>query len=376
MERPAGRFAFAVAIIVVSCPVWFAFSQDETVSGSWSEAGTLAASRAFCTATILKDGNVLVVGGHGGSGWPKVAELFDSKTGTWIPAGNTNESHSGHTSTLLQDGTVLVAGGYIGRYTGAAELYDPATDAWRSAGALRIPRDRHTATRFSDGRVAVAGGFTANGATNSIEIFDPATRTWHDGPPLPEPTAYHIAEPISDDSILFAGGEGQRQNYSHAVIYNWEDGTFADTGALALPHAYGETSVLLAPGVVLLAGGEPNTDERGAKALQEAERYDAQTGRWQPLLSMNVPRYFHTATLLDAGRVFVAGGYTRREQVAPQASCEIFDVASNEWRRAAAMNEGRAEHAAVRLPDGTVLVVGGQGRSGDALDTAELFTPH
>jgi hypothetical protein len=64
--------------------------------------------------------------------------------------------------------------------------------------------------------------------------------------------------------------------------------------------------------------------------------------------------------LLRDGRVLVTGG-TTSEESSRFTSAEIFDPKTGNWSPTGSMNVGRSEieYAAVRLPDGRVLVPGG-----------------
>ena len=72
-----------------------------------------------------------------------------------------------HTATLLRDGRVLVLGGSNGTTLSAAEIYDPTTDTWTKARPLATPRREHAAALLPDGRVLVTGG------TNHSPIDEP-----------------------------------------------------------------------------------------------------------------------------------------------------------------------------------------------------------
>ncbi len=97
-------------------------------SGTWTATGGMTQVRSGHTVTLLSDGTVLVAGGFGGGfGRDPVvlasAELYDPDTGTWTATRSMQEVRSGHMATLLADGNVLVVGGGVV----SAELYDPGS---------------------------------------------------------------------------------------------------------------------------------------------------------------------------------------------------------------------------------------------------------
>jgi hypothetical protein len=175
--------------------------------------------------------------------------------------------HSGRiaqTATLLRDGRVLVAGGRGTSVTAAAELYDPKTKQFIPTGSLVVARYKHTAGMLPDGRVLIAGGSDErdwNGAISSSEIYDPqsghftAAASLNDSRfKLPD-----VAEPVASGELLVAGGSKRVEVYdSHAGKFLVASGQLSDSW-----HFMTETR--LEDGRVLLAGGYANNDKATAE---------------------------------------------------------------------------------------------------------------
>src|SRR5262249_56355469 len=89
--------------------------------------------------------------------------------------------------------------------------------------------------------------------------------------------------------------------------------------------------------------------------------------------SLNPPRFHHTSTLLPDGRVLVVGGEYRST---PLASAELYDPATGTWSNTGSLSTARDSHTATLLTNGMVLVAGGRETDpGPALATAELYDP-
>ena len=145
-------------------------------SGTWAATGRMVkANPAFGTATLLRDGRVLVTGSDGSS-----SQLYDPDSGTWTSAGKMVTPSRNHAATLLPDGKVLVVGGFdVGNDNGfdSAELYDPATGIWTAIAPMHGATGSITATLLPDGKVLVVGGTQWRPPTPP-ELYDPATGTW------------------------------------------------------------------------------------------------------------------------------------------------------------------------------------------------------
>ncbi|NTV72635.1 MAG: hypothetical protein HGA66_00300, partial [Holophaga sp.] len=195
----------------------------DPVQKRFTATGAMALPRAGHTATTLKDGRVLIVGGRdstclftcGQRTW-RSAELYDPATGTFSPAGAPSQARFNHTATLLPDGRVLIAGGTTPDLEGTdvstlVEVYDPATNQFLTLGALLRPRASHTATLLGDGKVLLAGGLTYGSGENSmatatVEAFDPATGLSRLATSEVTTRYRHAAARLASGQVVLVGG--------------------------------------------------------------------------------------------------------------------------------------------------------------------------
>ncbi|CAF5070903.1 unnamed protein product, partial [Rotaria sp. Silwood1] len=78
----------------------------------------------------------------------------------WLATGNMNDARSDHTASVLRNGKVLVTGGFnYSLYLNSAELYDPSTGTWTMTGYMNHSRTVHTESVLLDGKVLVTGGY-------------------------------------------------------------------------------------------------------------------------------------------------------------------------------------------------------------------------
>jgi hypothetical protein len=218
------------------------------------------------TATLLQNGQVLVVGGSstGSSGYTGSAELYTPTTGKWTTTGSLLVARYGLlTETVLQSGQVLLAGGY-GVGTGAllaeAELYTPSTGKWTTTGSLNVARANHTATLLSNGQVMVAGGNDGvgpGGYSASAELYTPSTARWTTTGSLISPRQLHTATLLTNGEVLVAGGRNSTTigPLAEAELYNSSTGVWSTTGSMNNPRA-GHTATLLLNGQVIVVSGD------------------------------------------------------------------------------------------------------------------------
>jgi len=316
----------------------------------------------------------LVAGGVNGSVTLASAELYDPESGTWTPTGSLGAERNGHTATLLPDGKVLVAGGDSSGT--AAELFDPAAGTWSATGSLNSARARHTATLLPDGKVLVAGGLDGNFTLASAELYDPVSGTWSATGSLGTERNGHTATLLPDGKVLVAGGQGNYNISASGELYDSALGTWTATGSLNSSR-YEHTATMLPNGLVLVTGGLAVCCDDSFYVLAETELYDPALGTWSVTGSLNNKRYEHTATLLPNGLVLVTGGemFEIGGNGNVLASAELYDPALGTWTATGSLNTARDNHTETLLPTGQVLVTGGHNFSDGDLASTELYEP-
>ena len=272
----------------------------------------------------------------GGDGETPTAQL--PAVGTWTASPDLVSIRGTTTALVLKDGRAIAIGGGVGQQgVAAVEVFDPATGVWQATAPMNQPRRGHQAVVLGDGRVMVAGGINEGELLASVEIFDPAAARWTTVAPMSVPRLGNTLTLLTNGSVLVTGG------------------TSADTASGA-------------------GGGQTIRPDA------TAEVYNVGANRWTKTAgTMSTPRFEHSATALDDGRVLIAGGQGPPISGVAEAlrTTEIYDPAVDSFRKSNDMSDSRFNHAAVKLPDRTVMVVGGAGgQNGDtSLSTAEVFNP-
>jgi Galactose oxidase, central domain len=343
-------------------------------SGTFHPAtSNLSAAYTGAAAILLPNGTVLIAGGSsGGANLNSFAEIYDPATGTFTQSGAMINVRQAFTATLLQNGKVLFVGGKLSSavITSAAEIYDPATRTFAATGNLNFPRDFHSATLLLDGKVLIAGGMSTISRPASAEIYDPTAGTFSLTGSLQEPRNNHSATALPDGSVLVADGT-DGQLLSSIETYDPASGVFTSPGVFMKATRMGHGTTQLADGRMLLTGGQ----DASFNVNSSAEIFDPAAGIFSLTGSLNQGRYGHTATLLNNGNVLVVGGYSDPGGTNLVPLAELYDTVSGTFSLTASPNVPRAYHTATLLPNGMVLIAGGEIAGGQAASSAELYDP-
>jgi hypothetical protein len=319
----------------------------------------LKIARIRHTATRLADGRVLVAGGTDDAGAPLASvEIYDPRADRWQAGASLATARTRHAATLLTDGRVLVSGGRDadGRALRGTELYDPAHDAWTRGPDLIEARWDHEAPLLADGGVLVAGGWTFDERpAAALESWNAADRAWRPAGQLPRTLRDARVVPIAGGTVLLFG----QDPYDGAFALAWRR-EFADEMPPPVMHDAGFTA--LPDGRFIVVGG---TRRQVPSPLVNV--YDPRAGTWTSLRPLPHARTGARAIALRDGRLVVFGGDVADDDSdlrtpaddRPTHPALIWDPAREDWTPSAALALPDASWAEpTLLPDGRVQLLG------------------
>ena len=179
-----------------------------------------------------------------------------------------------------------------------------------------------------------------------------------------------IATFLGPNSIFFAGGWNAKvgRTVDSAVCYSLDSCSWR-TDVSSMRTARGSAATVAIGGRMMVFGGlheNPKTQH-----LSSCEAFDPITNEWTVLSPMSTRRCYACAVAWES-RAFVFGGHDGWSAL---SSVECFDSALNTWSAIAPMSTARYQAAVVAVSGCGLIVMGGLGADGLALQSAELYDP-
>jgi len=315
--------------------------------------------------------------------------IFDPAThsATRVIVSNTGHDMFCPGTANLSDGRILVNGGSSSPRT---SLYDPKTGQWKSDANMKIPRGYEGDTPLSDGSVFTLGGSWSGGlGGKSAEVWT-SSGGWHALPGVP-------ADPVTgpdpkgvyrgDNHLwLFATSNGRVFHAGPTATMHWIDthgaGTISSAGTRGSDgFSINGNAVMFDIGRILKAGGAPAYSDSDART--SAYLIDINNGvNVSTLAPMAYRRGFSNAVVLPNGQVVIIGGQTHPVPFTDTTAVlipELWDPGTRVFRQLPAMKTPRVYHStAILLADGRVMAGGGgqcgSGCAQNHFDT-EILTP-
>ena len=322
-------------------------------------------ARTGFDSLVLGDGTVLAVGDDvaclPGPAEPgsETAERYDPAADRWTEAESLNKPRKSFATVGLSDGRALVVGGTNpdDQLYSSTKLFDPTTGSWTDGPLLDVARGDPAAVTLADGRVMV-GSVVARGETGdttTTELLDAGATAWSAGPPIDGFGVLSFIR-LTDDRVL-AVGFGFEVDVA-LELFDHGTGTWTPIDG---PRVVRQPRFVPIDGGDVLAFGYEEVAE-GQQLSTRVERYDGETGTWAEVAPMATAREGALITTLADGRVFVAGGAVYDADgsgVQATTTTELYDPVADAWSAGPDLLEPRKDGGALLLPDGSVLIHGG-----------------
>jgi galactose oxidase len=233
----------------------------------------------------------------------------------------------------LGDGRLIITGGSNAEKT---TIYQPNDNTFVPGPDMKVQRGYQTSSILSNGKVFTIGGSWSGPVGGKPgEIYDPVANTWT------------LLPGAAVEPMLTYDHEGVYREDNHAWLFPWRNGTVFQAGPSKAMNWY-------------------YTDNEGGVSpagIRDPDN-DAMCG---------------VHVMYDVGKIFSAGGaqyYYKSPGLSVAHLIEIDYVgAPAAVERIADMHQARAFANVVVLPDGKILITGGQGWAEGFTDIAPIFTP-
>ncbi|CAI3802409.1 discoidin domain-containing protein [Pseudarthrobacter sp. MM222] len=359
--------------------------------GSWGP--TISFPIVPVAATMLPGNRMLTWSAYsptayGGSRGYTQTSIMDLTTGKVSPAQVVNTGHDMFCSgtSVLPDGKIMISGGSNSAKT---TVYNPATNAWTSGPDMKIPRGYQSNVTISTGEVFTLGGSWSGGVGNKNGEVWSAAGGWRTLPSVlsdniltNDPRGEFTAD---NHSWLFAAPGGRVFHAGPSRQMNWisttGNGSITSAGLRSdSPDAMNGDAVMYDVGKILTVGGA--TAYTAAPGTARAYTIDINNGvKVTRTADLGFARSFANGVALPDGQVLVIGGQAiassfndTNARMAP----ELWNPATGKWTTLASMAIPRTYHSvALLLPDGRVFA-GGGGLCGNCTTNhldGEIFTP-
>jgi hypothetical protein len=272
-------------------------------------------------------------------------------------------------TSLLADGRLLVSGGVSSAKT---SIYNFANDSWTVAANMNTPRGYQSNVTLSDGSVLTLGGSWSGpvGGKNG-EIWTPGG-AWRlmSGIPIgpfvgPDPDGMYRGD---NHLWLFAQANGKVFHAGPSANMNWIDTT--NNGKVSAAgtrsddvYSMNGNAVMYDIGKILKTGGAPAYENVVSRSASYVINIGTGTATVKKIAPMNYARAMHNSVVLPNGQVVISGGQTYVKIFSDDQSvlmAEIWDPKTETFTNLSPMAVPRNYHSfSLLLPDGRVLIGGG-----------------
>ena len=337
-------------------------------SSGWS-------ARHLHTSVVMPDGSIVLMGGSSG-GLKNDTWRSTDNGATWTLM-NASSGWTGrwlHSCVAMPDGSIVLMGGFNGQINGAEK-----NDVWQStdngatwtlvnSSAGWSPRRIYSSVVMPDSSIILLGGFDGESTVNDVWRSTNNGATWTQMKPNNYAgwlaRDFHSSVAMQDGSIVLVGGASMGIQNMNDVWLSTNNGTTwtkmpaEDHGGAEWSAREGHTTVAMPDGSIVLMGGTGDYP----LGMNNDTWKSTDTGTTWTRVSTNAAwsaREGHTTVAMPDGSIVLMGGedadnYKNDTWKSTDKGATWTQVNANAgW-------SARSEQASVVMPDGSIVLMGGQ----------------
>ena len=291
---------------------------------TWVDAG----ADLFCSGhSFLPDGRLMEAGGsddHDDHG-QRFAWIFDYRSNSWIQTPNMADGRWYPTVATLANGNAFIISGQDTNvaWDSIPEVYNPSNNTFTEMTGL-TSKQQYWAWLFAapNGQLFYAGDF---GSAHYMNTSGTGSFGQQFNTNYGAQRSYGSAVMYDAGKILIVGG-GNTTNTAETIDLTSGSPHWQYTGAMQAARRQ-MNAVILANGLVMASGGSAGPDFNPATNISYTpEIWDPGTGVWSPKANYQIPRLYHSETLLlvDARVLSVGGGQPAAAGLQDNYNAEIY----------------------------------------------------
>ncbi|XP_050336104.1 kelch-like protein 5 isoform X1 [Bactrocera neohumeralis] len=183
--------------------------------------------------TVLKDDNLLFIGGYKNCATLNVVRSWNIRNKTWQNFPGMIQARRAHCVVELDD-KIYAIGGCEDRALSSVERYT-TSDGWEFVNSLIVER-LHAGAVTLNGKIYIMGGYSRNGDLKSVECYNPDSNTWTS---CADMTKCHILPGVAaHKGHIYVLGRGDE--YSHVCVerYDPQQNTWSQICSLDVDPGY------------------------------------------------------------------------------------------------------------------------------------------
>ncbi len=226
----------------------------------------------------------------------------------------------------------LIGASFFSLILVAGAVSDETLLTWSRGPDLELPRGGYSAVVHQGGILVAGGAYWRDGEklwTDRVDFYDPETGRWSQRPSLPEPLGYGGMVRIGEELYLLGGGNGPRPQRK---VFKLTEQGWSVVGQNPAPR-YMASVVAVGSTIYQVAGSLSMTDLD--RCTDEVWSLDVSTGDWQRLAPIPGPSRMIQAAAVLGNSVYVFGGSTKEpgKRLQNLDDAYRFDTETGQWTR-------------------------------------------